>query len=174
MPKIPKSMPLFDTYLGIDPGGQGGFAIIKGNKVIAIYEMPNTPLDLSNVFKGIQKEHNPTHTFIEQVQSMPGEGHKGAFTFGRGVGRLEQVLADHSFSYEFIRPQAWQKQLNIPSRGKDEAKPAFKERLRKKAQELFPKLSLWSELRTLGKQRAVCDAILLGECCRRSQEFHKG
>ena len=104
---------------------------------------------------------------------MPGEGHKGAFQFGRGFGRLEQVLASFEFSFEFVRPQEWQKRLQIPSRKPNETKINFKELLRRKAQELFPKLELWSAPKSIMKQKAICDAILLGECCRRAQEFHK-
>ena len=42
---------------------------------------------------------------------------------------------------------------------KTESKPQHKERLRRRAQQLFPRDSLWEA--GLGVQRSVCDAILI-------------
>lgn len=174
MPKIVEPVVSSVCYLGIDPGKSGGLAIVKDKKVIDYWEMPPSVLDLWHVFLTIDKKYAPAHCYLEQVQSMPNEGHKGAFTFGMNFGRLQAFLAAIGFPHSQVTPQAWQKQMLIVSKKKTETRPQFKERLRVKAQQLFPDVPLWNQPRTVGKQRAICDAILLAESCRRAQEFNKG
>jgi hypothetical protein len=77
------------------------------------------------------------------------------------------ALTSAGIPFEPIRPQAWQKALGITPRKKTESKPDFKNRLRAKAQQLYPSLPLWSEPKSKGKQLALCDALLIATYCKR-------
>ena len=159
---MPKMMS--DSYLGVDPGKQGGIALIDptGSKV-EYWKMPANDYDLLQLFN--QLSVRTKVCYIEQVSTRPGEGHVGAFTFGEGFGKLQMALAANEIPYEKVPPRSWQARLKIKAKEKAESRPQFKERLRCHCRQLFPKLELWSG--TLGHQRAVCDAILIAEACRR-------
>jgi hypothetical protein len=153
------------TYIGIDPGKSGGIAVIQGRKV-ECFRMPNTEKDGWSIFA--ENKEGRVFAVIEKVHSMPGQGVKSMFSFGQNYGFLRGCLTAAQIPFEEITPQAWQKGLSIPPRAKTETKPQFKERLRQKAQQLFPQEAVWG--RTLGEQRAVCDALLIAEYCRRIRQ----
>jgi len=98
-------------------------------------------------------------------------GVTSAFTFGRNCEMPSAMLSALGIPYEEIRPQVWIRYLNIPSRKKDrsgkggETTAEWKNRLRAKAHQLFPRLDLWQETKRI--QYAVCDALLIAEYCRR-------
>lgn len=75
--------------------------------------------------------------------------------------QLRALLTAASIPFEEAPPKRWQKGLHIPARDKDEDKVAWKNRLKSRAQQLFPlsKVTL-----------AVSDSILLAEYCRRKRE----
>jgi len=170
MPKVPGQHKRDGYYLGIDPGIHGGLAVVKETEAVETWTMPGTVLDLVTLVKYISKEYPISFCYLERVQSMPNEGHKGAFTFGKGFGRLEMALAYGTIPHEIIIPRSWQKELSIVAKAKNETRPAFKERLRIKAQQLFPAFPMWALPRTVTKQREICDAMLLAEACRRSRQ----
>jgi hypothetical protein len=85
------------------------------------------------------------------------------FNFGWNYGSLRMAMIASGLPFEDVPPQVWQKALKIPSRKKEgrqykETKAAFKNRLKAKAQQLFPRVYI-----TL----ATCDALLIAEYCRR-------
>jgi hypothetical protein len=122
---------------------------------------------------------------IEQVCSSPQMGVTSAFTFGCGYGKLLMALTAAGIPFETKQPRVWQASLQIPPRVKHnktrkvqnrkgkwvdkkyggETDTQWKDRLRAKAQQLFPRLDLWDQ--ALAAQRAVCDALLIAEYCRR-------
>jgi len=163
---MPKKKPSL-TILGIDPGKSGGFALLGGGVVLDYSAMPKTERDIYDIVHEYHRFYRIDRVCIEHVTSSPQMGVTSAFTFGMGYGGLRMVVSSLRVPFESIRPQAWQKGLGIPPRKtkKGETKPQFKDRLRRKAQELFPKLDVWEQ--TLGMQRAVCDALLITEYGRR-------
>lgn len=164
MPKIQQNR---EFYVGIDPGKQGGIATIDSEgKIFHYWEMPDSDYDLLKLFNTLSLQTK--FCYLEQVATRPGEGHVGAFTFGEGYGKLQIALAANDLSYEKIPPREWMKVLRIRAKAKTESRPQFKERLRQHCQQLFPKLEVWSG--TLKVQRAVCDALLIAEACRRVKE----
>ena len=162
--------------VGVDPGKAGGVAWITPSRVVTATPMPEGEEELNDLVSSLEevcedeisKTQNPhleIFVFIEQVGVMPGQGISSAFTFGTGFGQLRQAFS--IFPREFIRPQVWQKGLQIPPTDKKggETKNQFKDRLRIKARQLFPNLDCWGWGK--GKQLAVADAILLMEYGRR-------
>ena len=157
----PKS---YTRYIGIDPGKSGGIAMIQ-NYRINYFVMPETERDIWDIFQAYSQ--GTIRAVIEKVTSSPQMGVTSSFTFGKGYGALFAFLTAARIPFEEIRPQVWQKALHIPPRKKSESKGQFKKRLRAKAQQMFPELEIWSEPRSIGKQLAVCDALLIAEFCKR-------
>lgn len=164
MPKLPtKSLPLREVYIGVDPGKNGGIAIfLPGQEPYAV-PMPETRQDLWHVFsafKGCQ-----VFCYIEKVQGYMGpEGEapgSAMFNFGCNYGLLLMALVAAEIPHEEVPPQQWQKGLHIPPREKKETKTQWKNRLKQKAQGLFPKIKV-----TL----AIADALLIAEYTRRKRQ----
>ena len=95
--------------------------------------------------------------YIEKVSSSPQMGVTSAFTFGRGYGFLRGLLTAYNYPFEEVLPRKWQASFGM-KKGKDESNTQWKNRLKGKAQQLFPHLKV-----TL----ATADALLIAEYGRR-------
>jgi hypothetical protein len=186
MPKK-KKMHRESIYMGVDPGKSGGVVIIWDQDNIDPYPMPTTEWDIWVLFDNLL-DVNMMKAMIERVHSMPNQGVASSFTFGVGYGGLRMALTAARISFEEVSPKTWQKGLAILPRKKHtksrkvknrkgkwviqkyggETDTQWKNRLRAKAQQLFPELPVWS--RTKGEQKAVCDALLIAEYCRRKDQ----
>lgn len=144
--------------IGVDPGASGGLAEIGVDGVTAV-PMPATELDILEWLRQ-QGRRSDVTAIIEQVSGYIGEGHPGSamFKFGMSYGGLRMALIACDIPFEAVTPQAWQKALSISKRDKSESRTQFKNRLKAKAQQLFPLVKV-----TL----ATADAILIAEFCRR-------
>jgi Holliday junction resolvasome RuvABC endonuclease subunit len=143
------------TWIGIDPGCNGGIAWITDGKACA-EKMPETLQDLWGMIQSIAFEkgydaENHCHAYIEQVHSSPQMGVKSAFTFGNGFGHLEMALTAAAIPFERVRPQVWQKALGCLTKGD-------KNITKRRAQELFPGIKV---------THAIADALLIAEYNRR-------
>ena len=144
-------------YIGIDPGKNGGIAVMNEcGDVVDLVKMPATPQDLLDfLFK--YKENS--FCTLERVGGMPGNGGSAMFNFGKGYGHLQMALLALGISTEDITPNKWEKAYQLGSSGKF-TKTEWKNRLKAKAQQMFP---------ALGKKvtLATCDALLICEYGRR-------
>lgn len=146
------------TTIGIDPGKNGGIAVLSeyGNYVI---KMPDTIQDLWDAIEDIRGSDGYEYTstsyraYIESVSSSPQMGVKSAFTFGNGFGHLEMALTASGIPFERIRPQVWQKALGCLTGGDKNVTKA-------KAQEMFPDFKI---------THATADALLIAEYGRRQK-----
>ena len=163
MPQLKKQTKL---YLGIDPGASGGVALV-GDTAPILYPMPKTENDVWGLISAM-KDLGSTFAYIEKVGGyIGGVGHPGSamFNFGKGYGGLRMALIAARIPFEEIPPQTWQKRMGVTPRKKKsknsagESKSQFKNRLKARAQQLFPHVNI-----TL----ATADAILIAEFCRRS------
>lgn len=154
------------AYLGIDPGASGGLAEVwlsplqHSIHACTAVKMPATRRDIWSWFKGIASY--AAFAVIEKVGGYVkgGEGNVGSamFNFGTSYGELLMALTAAGIPYEEVPPRKWQAGLGISPRGKAETRTAWKNRLKEKAQQLFPQ-----EKVTL----ATADALLIAEYCRR-------
>jgi len=151
------------NYLGIDPGQSGGIAVLGANGAHEAWPMPKTERDVwmlldENIGGPISVLDD--FALIEAVHSFPGQGVASSFKFGMSYGGLRMALTAAGIPFEEITPQQWQRALGIKprQRKKGESKTQFKNRLKAKAQQLFPDVKM-----TL----AICDALLIAEVCRR-------
>jgi hypothetical protein len=145
--------------IGIDPGANGGIAAIIGGK-LSVYAAPETEKDYCTILQLIKLNNANDENiccYLEQVGAMPGQGVTSMFTFGKTYGFIRGVLTALNIPFDDVRPQNWQKALGIPPREKRtelvecpktkklkkksidvESKTEFKNRLKQKAQQLFP------------------------------------
>ena len=157
--------------LGIDPGVHGGWALNMDGKLL-VWKMPQTDDDLVSLMEDILISYGIDFCVCEEVgarplymtdpvgQSFQVQGVTSTWTFAQSYGTLRGVLAALKIKRQFIWPKAWQKLLGIPGRRKDpkESQTEWKNRLRAKAQELFPGVKIILD---------VADAALLSEVARR-------
>jgi len=138
--------------IGIDPGKNGGIAVIDEKGDAYADKMPETLQDLFELLNSYSVGYDGNcRAFIEQVHSSPQMGVKSAFTFGNGFGHLEMALTACGIPFERIRPQAWQKALGCMTKGDKNVS-------KRRAQELFPTLKI---------THSTADALLIAEYGRR-------
>lgn len=156
---MPLRSSLLSWYIGVDPGMGGGLASIAAEGANGI-PMPQTERDVWEWFHWWESRQRP-FAVIEKVHAMPSNGVSGMFKFGMSYGSLRMALVAAGIPFEEVTPQTWQKGIGIVKRGKDESGTDWKNRLKGKAQQLFP-----GEKVTL----ATADALLIAEYCRRKHE----
>jgi len=76
---------------------------------------------------------------------------------------LRMALTAAHIPFEDVRAEVWQQGIGIRKK-KGEKQAKWKDRLRGKAQQLFPQLPIWNE--TLEKQRAIAYALLIAHYCK--------
>lgn len=145
------------AVLGIDPGVKGGMALLAGDgRVVHVraFQPTMTRQDLSAaILTGMQllKLEGSLNVYLEKVNTRPGEGHQGAFTFGRVYGGLEQAVLAHGAKLHDVYPMMWQARLECMSGGNKNVTKA-------RAAHLFPSVKL---------THMIADALLIAEYGRR-------
>ena len=148
--------------LGIDPGLNGGIAVItKDNDTMSYIQAIKTPifslkkgskskrfLDAYSILKTIM-DFDPDHAFIEKQQPMPKQGVTSTFVTGLGYGIYLGILVTRGIAYTEVHPTTWKKSFGLSSN---------KEEARKRASELMPTAS---ELWKLKSDDGVAEAALL-------------
>jgi len=171
--------------IGIDPGLDGGIAILKGEKVFGLYDIPTIEERMPPTAKSRKKAKKlgerakdrkrrryninamveifkalpagDCFAILETVQSMPGQGVVSQQSMGIGFGIYQGILASHYISYEKAHPKKWQKEFGISG---DTKSKAFQVATR-----IFPKLELATPKGVILTGR--CDSILIAEYARR-------
>lgn len=139
---------MYDTYIGIDPGGSGAIAVIGPLGYIHTIRNSETEHDLSD-FLRVWGENNAV-AVIEAVHSMPKQGVSSSFKFGASYGFLRGLLVAHCIPFETVTPQKWQKQMGCMSKGDKNVTKAAAQRL-------------WPDEKIV---HATADAMLLAAYCR--------
>ena len=151
--------------MGIDPGASGGLASMKIGVGTCAWSFKNiTTLEQWRLFQAcwnssIADSMFDIKAYIEHVHSMPRDGVKSAFSFGRSYGNLEAFLVAAGIPFERVTPTVWQKEFGLIKK-KGETKTQKKNRHKALAQELFPDIKL---------THAIADALLIAEYGRRQQ-----
>lgn len=169
------------VILGIDPGASGGLAWITMPSKDMPYSkygaipMPSTELDILEwIYTKKPDEgenHDTSHIFavIEKVGGFMGGMRKDSggddsyrrkanvasghtmFQFGQNYGTLRTSLHAVGIPFDEVLPKTWQKFIGVVKQ-KGEDKTSWKNRLKAKAQQLFPNIHV-----TL----ATADALLI-------------
>lgn len=146
-------------FIGIDPGKSGGIAVLKHDGAIAaVRKMPDTDQGIVAFLREHSTSAMETRAALEYVRSSPQMGVTSAFTFARGYGVIEGILATLQVPYYDVHPSRWQKMLGCRSGGDKNITKA-------RAAELWPDQKL---------THAIADALLIAEWCRRNTLAVKG
>ena len=147
--------------IGIDPGLSGAIAVMEGNKIVDIFDMPVMPegkknkrqgnsAQLVELLKDNIKNNEEVAIIVEQVNAMPGQGVTSMFNFGQTFGAIKGICAALGLPIFFVRPAKWKKHFELINSSKDAS--------RTKAIEMYPSIS-----HQLSKKKDVnkSDAILI-------------
>lgn len=107
--------------VGIDPGLSGGLALLgpDGNLLEAL-RMPVLKLsgkgeiNLATVAATLRR-WQPGHIWIEQQQSMRGQGVASSFRTGQNYGCLLGFVAGINIPYSIVRPNIWKRAMSVPA-----------------------------------------------------------
>lgn len=113
MPKL--STP---SYLGIDPGQNGGAAVVSSKGIQCLYKFKDqTEHDIAINLKKMVSGFAILKGAVEKVHSMPKQGVASSFKFGMSYGFLRGMLVAYAVPFIEPSPQAWQKYLGCLSKG---------------------------------------------------------
>jgi len=117
------------TYvMGIDPGKNGAIALIhKISYKLDVYDMPDKPILIHKLIASYSRL--TSFCVIEDVHSLPRDGHVGAFAFGKNYGMLLGILAANNIFALPLKQAVWKSQLNL---SQDKSKSI------KKIRDLYP------------------------------------
>ncbi len=151
-------------YLGVDPGMSGGFVRIDDTGIRSVHSMPSTQYDLYKLVKAFSRDDH-LQCCIEWIpHSIFGIGKTSMSKLYGNYAACTMALVACSIPFFEVPPKEWQKALGIIKR-KGEAQNKWKDRLRQKAQNLYPKFG-WDNY-NLGVQRTFSDAALIAAYCKR-------
>ena len=132
-------------FIGIDPGKNGGAAVINemmdGEPVIS-FRCPKTPSDMAlSLISTIPTNvsYDNVLVLIEHVHAMPKNGVVSMFSFGQNLGHWEGILGAFELNVKYAGPRTWM--------GHYDCKPGMEKRDRKRylrglAEELFPNIKM--------------------------------
>lgn len=131
--------------VGIDPGNKGAIAFLDiEENTMEIHPIPiydrvmssgakRKTIDahaLADIFR--DKEDEIRMIYLEEVGAQPADGVVGSFSFGRGYGLLQGIIATLQLPVTDVRPAVWKRAVKAP---------ADKDGARIRASKLMPKLS---------------------------------
>jgi hypothetical protein len=150
--------------IAIDPGVNGGIAILLPGQTATTFHMPATDGELLQKLK-MAKETDAMTAYLEDiVMYVPSRLPSGKdlpssrmITYGASWGTIKGMLFALGYRIVLVRPQKWQKALGLGnSRGM--SKTAWKNKLKQRAEELFPGVKV---------TKATADALLILEAARK-------
>lgn len=161
--------------LGVDPGSSGGGYVIlslDGQVLSTGVFSHGSPHDFAEALRE-SYIGSIAFSWIEKVHSMPGQGVVSMFSFGENYGIIQGVLSALNIPYETKSPIEWQRLIGITPRTRknkktgteQESKSQWKNRLKSKAQQLFPKIKITLQ---------IADALLIAEAARREYLHRQG
>jgi crossover junction endodeoxyribonuclease RuvC len=118
--------------IGVDPGMSGAVAILDGERLIQVFDMPTVQVEVNGKLKRrISPEMLVSElgmyvddvrcAYIEKVSAMPGQGVTSMFAFGEALGLVRGVFAGLRVAQFLVPPATWKRSLKVPS-GKDGAR----------------------------------------------------
>ena len=168
-----------NNYLGVDPGQNGGLALLRHGRLYETSKMPskNKQIDWSQLrylLARLGESYHPLLAGIEKQQPFAKLDLRGKpmVMFGTGpmlenYGRLKLLLEMAGIAYEEIPPPTWRaayKQPGQRQRRGSSADDAIAGNRSNKQYSVQVANSLWPGI---GTHEGVCEAALIGEFYRR-------
>lgn len=153
-------------FIGIDPGISGAVGVVDADgEVIDVFDLPvvkgqkgSKELHLASLIKKVRALTDGRRVYgaVEKVHSMPKQGVRSSFRFGKATGQLESMLVTLGIPLMLVTPQAWQKRFTRHVEG-----PDTKVRSVIAASYRWPDIDLPRK-----KDHNKAEALLLAEYCR--------
>jgi len=137
-------------FLAVDPGAQGGIALIFPDDTVSVY--PYTSTKLIELCRILASDIGNISVAVEKVHAMPQNGVTSMFTFGTSYGRILGILESFDISYQLVQPSVWKKFVGVT---------ADKKTSISRAQKLFPEVSLLPTKRSRVPNDGLAEALLL-------------
>lgn len=141
--------------IGIDPGKNGGIAVITPNKTWARVYSEEVLLLVLGYY---QDWSDGVICYLEHVHAMPKQGVSSTFNFGMNFGFIQGVLKAYGIPYELVTPQKWKKEFSCTS-DKNTSIEVCKR--------LFPNVNLKATDRCKKDHDGMAEALLIAEYGRR-------
>ena len=112
------------VFFGIDPGKRGAIAGVNGaGEIVALARFSEAETDgrialiIGDTLAAFPERR--ICATIEKVGAMPGQGVTSMFSFGRAYGEAIGALILCRARLQYVRPQAWQKDLGLSGAGEN-------------------------------------------------------
>lgn len=137
-------------YVGIDPGVNGGIAVINNlGRVVQATKMPATNKELLELFRGLSKYWRLA--MLERARPSRIMGVTNAFSYGLDYGAIQMGLLAAGIYYVEVVPRVWMTSMECLTKGDKNISKA-------RAQDLFPAVKV---------THAIADALLIASYCRK-------
>lgn len=129
------------AFATIDPGVNGGVAILNDNGHLEVSRMPRDDAAIFDLLLNIQQA-GIRKLAIESLVLFNGQNRPGASmaVYARNFGFLKGLSVALGFTLTLVTPQQWQNALNLSS--KDVPKNKWKSHLAEEARILFPNVKI--------------------------------
>ena len=147
--------------LGIDPGKNGALCFYRGGLDVKFYKMPEI-FHIADLTRAFQEEGKPNRVYIEKAQSMPSQGVKSMFEYGKHTGWLLGVLQSLNIPTVEVPPQTWCKEIHKGVTQHKGAGSGKKKSLEASAK-LFPGVDFRASDRSVKLHDGYIDAALIAK-----------
>lgn len=134
---------MHQSIIGIDAGKSGGLAW-KFSDVLGCQKMPQTDSEVVELLNDLKEAAHDSdapvpRVILEKVGGYIGSPQTGSsmFNFGKGYGVLIGAVIALEMPLQLVRPQQWQKDLELGPKG-ERSTQEWKRHLRDSAAQLFP------------------------------------
>jgi hypothetical protein len=156
------------AILGVDPGVEGGLAVLWDDGIMIEPMMPVE--ELARWLGYWSKEI--TFAAVEEPGMRPGQATQTTMKVGRGVGRIEGILHALGIRFAIVRPQSWSKEFPhwVTETDRDKRYAAIKQSRKEIVAKLWPKVDFRASERSQKAHAGMVDAALIAEYQRRQIE----
>lgn len=132
--------------IAVDPGVNGAFVWSESGRVHVV-KMPPTASDIADLIRSLAIKSSMVELHLENP-SKGGWGPVSSDTIGKlfeQIGGIRYSGLVIGWKVNLVAPQTWQSKIGL-KKDKGESKTSFKNRLKQKAEELFPDhpVTLWN------------------------------
>jgi len=102
--------------MGIDPGKSGAACLLfEDDSPPEFLDWPKSDnlMEIWRALRTWKSKYNIKTAILERVASMPQQGVKSVFTFGKNFGRWESFLVALGIPHALVTPQKWMKGAGI-------------------------------------------------------------
>lgn len=153
------------SYIGIDPGKDGGVAVVRDGRLSLICITPTLSepgekrqydiTGMKRILLSVRTAEESIHAVIEKQGAFPGQGVSSMFSLGTGYGLWLGLLAGLNIPYTIVTPQKWKKEVLAGTPGEGKARSITV------AQRLFPQEDFRKSERARKPHDGIAEAALI-------------